>query len=532
MKKKRILSFLLSIVILVASVCQMTNAAEIATFAVENDGDNITFTSFADLKSLSESNYDKLTKATYVGSTALTISEDITLPHNLCLDAYGKNVVISSGVTLTATSPKYNNCIFADVLTVNGTLVCDFLVVNTEIIVNGAVYNNNVVFLENEKDVAVKVIGAENIYPAQTFAGVYSNYFVKSFSDIKMAVNDAFNTPNETWYYFITSAENDILIDEDIIIPANCVFTSDYYGDMLTLTIGKNAKVQFNCETYIYTPLVIEGVLINNNYLDVYYDFGGCLEVKEGGKFINTGNLYVTGIGLSAPETALEGIDTESFEITENKDEVPYWKLISKCGHSLEDYETVVTKPTCKDEGNTSNVCKKCGDFYIISKLPATNNHQYSSSLDESCDVCGYIREVVIPSVPMFRMYDPNGGEHFYTGSEEERDFLVSAGWNYEGVGFNFPVVGSPVHRLYEPETGEHLYTMNEAEKEKLISEGWEYEGVAFNSAKTTDVPQYRLHNPNASRGAYHFTGSEEEKDFLISLGWEYQGIGFYSSIR
>ncbi len=134
-------------------------------------------------------------------------------------------------------------------------------------------------------------------------------------------------------------------------------------------------------------------------------------------------------------------------------------------------------------------------------------------------------------TVPMHRMYDPNSGEHFYSGSELERDFLVEAGWHYEGVGFNFPEEGAPVHRLYDPVHGEHLYTMDEAEMNKLLDEGWQYEGVAFNSAGTDEVPQYRLHNPNAKRGGYHFTGSDVERDFLISLGWILQGIGWYSCV-
>ena len=137
-----------------------------------------------------------------------------------------------------------------------------------------------------------------------------------------------------------------------------------------------------------------------------------------------------------------------------------------------------------------------------------------------------------IESVAMFRLYDPNSSEHFYTGSEEERDILVSEGWNYEGVGFNFPIKGKPVYRLYEPVTGEHLYTMDENEKQRLLENGWNYENVAFNSASSSEVPQYRLYNPNATRGAYHFTGSEEERDWLVSLGWQYQGIGWYSSLK
>ena len=162
--------------------------------------------------------------------------------------------------------------------------------------------------------------------------------------------------------------------------------------------------------------------------------------------------------------------------------------------------------------------------------------HEYADDEDAFCDVCDYEREIetepetpVIPSVPMFRMYDPNGGEHFYTGSEEERDILVDAGWNYEGVAFNFPVVGDPVHRLYNTETGDHLYTMDEDEMDELLSDGWNYEGVAFNSATSDQVPQYRVWNPNARRGAWHFTGSTDERDWLISLGWQYQGIGWYS---
>jgi len=55
---------------------------------------------------------------------------------------------------------------------------------------------------------------------------------------------------------------------------------------------------------------------------------------------------------------------------------------------------------------------------------------------------------------------------------------------------------------------------------------------VAFNSAGTDEVPQYRLHNPNAKRGGYHFTGSPEERDLLISLGWIDQGIGWYSCVE
>ena len=174
----------------------------------------------------------------------------------------------------------------------------------------------------------------------------------------------------------------------------------------------------------------------------------------------------------------------------------------------------------------TSKVCTVCNE--ILEEA----GHTYDSDFDYKCDACGETRTVDMtrPMVDMFRMYDPNSGEHFYTGSMEERENLVAVGWQYEGVGFTFPLTtGKPVHRLYDPITGEHLYTMDENEKATLLAAGWNYEGIAFNSGFENEVPQYRLHNPNASRGAYHFTASEEEMNNLIAAGWEYQGIGWYS---
>ena len=34
----------------------------------------------------------------------------------------------------------------------------------------------------------------------------------------------------------------------------------------------------------------------------------------------------------------------------------------------------------------------------------------------------------------MYRLYNPNSGEHFYTASTNERDELLAAGWHDEGI--------------------------------------------------------------------------------------------------
>ncbi|EJW93331.1 hypothetical protein EVA_18563 [gut metagenome] len=34
----------------------------------------------------------------------------------------------------------------------------------------------------------------------------------------------------------------------------------------------------------------------------------------------------------------------------------------------------------------------------------------------------------------IFRLYNPNSGEHFYTADRNEKDGLIAAGWNFEGL--------------------------------------------------------------------------------------------------
>ena len=208
--------------------------------------------------------------------------------------------------------------------------------------------------------------------------------------------------------------------------------------------------------------------------------------------------------------------------------------------YSNSEYTSVVADGTL-DAGDTVTIQLKNDDFSAefdgTGSLELTTDHEEAPESrvigtlneDNPKKDIDDVREQTPPSVPMHRMYDPNSGEHFYTGSEVERDFLVNAGWHYEGVGFNSPLEGKPVYRLYEPVYGEHLYTMDEAERAKLISWGWNDEGVAFNSAESNEVPQYRLRNPNAKRGGYHFTGSAQERQDLMNVGWVYEGIGWYS---
>ncbi len=130
----------------------------------------------------------------------------------------------------------------------------------------------------------------------------------------------------------------------------------------------------------------------------------------------------------------------------------------------------------------------------------------------------------------MYRLYNPNSGEHFYTKEENERNTLIQIGWRDEGIGWTGPSKGKPVYRLYNRNAGDHHYTMDERERAVLIEIGWEDEGICWYSANEEGgKPLYRLYNPNCiGAGAHHYTAYEHEKDVLIQAGWRDEDIAWY----
>ncbi|MBM6817641.1 InlB B-repeat-containing protein, partial [Olsenella uli] len=130
---------------------------------------------------------------------------------------------------------------------------------------------------------------------------------------------------------------------------------------------------------------------------------------------------------------------------------------------------------------------------------PYTGEHFYTSSAVErdSLVLVGWESEGegwVAPSegAPVYRLYNPyvEGGDHHYTLSVVERDYLVEQGWRDEGVGWysasdedgNAIKGAVPIYRQYNPyaTTGTHNYTTSEVERDSLVAAGWNDEGVAW----------------------------------------------------
>ncbi|WP_159721871.1 InlB B-repeat-containing protein [Enterococcus sp. CSURQ0835] len=131
---------------------------------------------------------------------------------------------------------------------------------------------------------------------------------------------------------------------------------------------------------------------------------------------------------------------------------------------------------------------------------------------------------------PLYRLYNPNSGEHFYTKSAQERDWLISLSWKDEGTAWITPKKGTPVYRVYNPNSGEHFYTKDAAERDDVVKAGWRDEGIGFYSDETNKaVPIYRVFNPNAQNTSSHlFTKSQAEVNWLTTKGWLDENIAFY----
>ncbi len=148
----------------------------------------------------------------------------------------------------------------------------------------------------------------------------------------------------------------------------------------------------------------------------------------------------------------------------------------------------------------------------------------------------------------LYRLYNPASGDHFYTASESERDWAIEvAGYGGEGdVGFvadapsdSGSVDTMPLYRLYNPESGDHFYTTAADERDWAASNlGYNDEGIAghvFGSQLTFDyvkmsattTPLYRLYK--ASNCDHFYTTSEAERDEAVAnAGYGDEGIGCF----
>ncbi len=115
--------------------------------------------------------------------------------------------------------------------------------------------------------------------------------------------------------------------------------------------------------------------------------------------------------------------------------------------------------------------------FYTASESERSivANTSQSGYLPEGIAYYAYNTQIT-GTLPVYRFNNSSTGDHFYTALEAEKNSLISnaqSGYAYEGIAFYAYATqsngSSPVYRFYNPTTGDHFYTASESEKNYLL---------------------------------------------------------------
>ena len=246
--------------------------------------------------------------------------------------------------------------------------------------------------------------------------------------------------------------------------------------------------------------------------------------VRKGGTFTVNGTVSGTSIKAVAKVTVAPAVAksaTTTVKVTTTAGTAPTLPATLQVTWSNGD---TTNEPVTWNAVAASSYAKK-GTFTVNGKFTDTALAARFGTLAATVTVNA------IAEQKMYRLYNPNSGEHFYTAAVAEHNNLVNLGWHDEGIGWVAPVKsGTPVYRLYNPNAGDHHYTMSAAERDYLVKAGWNDEGIGWYSAENAGrAPLYRQYNPNAKAGAHNFTLSLAERDNLVSLGWHDEGTAWYA---
>lgn len=93
--------------------------------------------------------------------------------------------------------------------------------------------------------------------------------------------------------------------------------------------------------------------------------------------------------------------------------------------------------------------------------------------------------EDYLPAATVLTLFSLNNQDILYTTNLVEVDLLLKANWQIllsSDVPLSAlkPEKGVPVYRLYQPALGRHHFTAIFAERNQLMQAGWQAEGIAF----------------------------------------------------
>ena len=316
-----------------------------------------------------------------------------------------------------------------------------------------------------------------------------------------------------------------------------CTYQNNVNNGKATITIkglnnfkGSSKTLNFNIVEHVINPKCVQGIYSNTDYTGkqitmpviVYYKKNLLTENKDYKvtykNNINPGKATVTVTGMGD----YFGTINNTFNIYGNLSSA---KVTTKYGTYEYTGKERKPSPIVTWNGkqlklNTDFTAKYEHNRFGKATIIITGKGYYKGTAK------GYFK-ITVPDIPVYRVYNPKTGEHLYTKSKTERDTLIKAKWNNEGIAWYSPKVSSePIYRLYA--ANQHHYTKSKTERDYLISLGWKNEGTAWYSNTSKKVPVYRHYNKKS--GQHHYTTSKGESNAIVKQGWKYEGISFYVS--
>jgi Calx-beta domain-containing protein/putative Ig domain-containing protein/uncharacterized protein DUF5648 len=172
-----------------------------------------------------------------------------------------------------------------------------------------------------------------------------------------------------------------------------------------------------------------------------------------------------------------------SSDTTAEGDETFLVNLTSVSGATIADGQAIgtISDPPGLVHAPMYRSYNRSTDYHFFTTDKASNDFAVGvlGFQDESNPPPFYVSNVQLPgSVPLFRMYNPNLGRHFYTASSGSRDFLMGIGATYEkDEGFVYPLSTSPqpagtteLYLLYNNNSGTHLFTADANQKDGILA--------------------------------------------------------------
>ena len=140
-------------------------------------------------------------------------------------------------------------------------------------------------------------------------------------------------------------------------------------------------------------------------------------------------------------------------------------------------------------------------------------------------------------TVSMWNLYSPILDSHVVVTSKDSYDFLISVGWQGQGVAYTAlsepgqvdGVPSMPLYRLYSEIIGTHFYATQKWAYDFLVSQGWKGEGIrahVLTRATPSAIALERFWHPGKRR---HFWSTDPaDRTRLPAQGWEYNGVVGY----